>query len=698
MTPMLTKLFDDSDGFTARSYHTGLLWALEGIAWSAEYMPAAAETLIRLAEIDPGGRLSNRPSKSLADIFMPWYPQTSAPSARRVAVLRNLASRHPDHGRKLLLALLPSRMGVATETHAPRFRQWRVAPKGVPQDYWQIVDEIVSILLELLREDPADWPALVEQIPELPGPSRGRLYSELTSLSSSTTLDQPKRAAIWEALDDLARQHRAFSDAKWAMADADVDAVETIASKFTPQDPVDSSKWLFDSNMPNTGTKRGDDFSGYQVEIDTARQRAVGGIFDRLGWVGIDRLIDVASESFAIGVALADSLGDSALDAILSLLDVDKPKWVQAAMGYAIRRAGRDGLAWIDAVIPHLTGRPIAQARILRTSSSFDEVWPRVDALGPEVDRAYWAEFVPYGLGHDSQWIEKIAVQLLAHDRPGAAADLLHLYVGRTETPLRPDLIAETLEAAVNANSPEITRLAAYGIQLLLDYLRSSDFDESRLAILEWRVFPALGYGARSPILERRLARDPTFFVEILSLLYKRHDGADEPRPPSAVIQNAFHLLHEWQIVPGSNERGGAVDELQLADWIVDARRLLTAANREEIGLHQLGEVFAYSGTDPDGTWPARPVRNAIENLASASLDAGFTTGTFNKRGVTSRGLTDGGRQEYDLAQHFDLMKERLTDEWPRTGRLLRSLAESYRAQGRMEDERARQFIEGVDR
>src|SRR5258708_15449771 len=217
-------------------------------------------------------------------------------------------------------------MGVATETHAPRFRQWRVAPKGVPQDYWQIVDEIVSILLELLREDPADWPALVEQIPELPGPSRDHLYSELTSLSSSTTLDQPKRAAIWEALDDLARQHRAFSDAKWAMADADVDAVETIASKFTPQDPVDSSKWLFDSNMPNTGTKRGDDFSGYQAEIDTARKRAVGGIFDRLGWVGIDRLIDMASESFAIGVAVADSLGDSALDAILSLLDVDKPK------------------------------------------------------------------------------------------------------------------------------------------------------------------------------------------------------------------------------------------------------------------------------------------------------------------------------------------------------------------------------------
>ncbi len=33
----------------------------------------------------------------------------------------------------------------------------------------------------------------------------------------------------------------------------------------------------------------------------------------------------------------------------------------------------------------------------------------------------------------------------------------------------------------------------------------------------------------------------------------------------------------------------------------------------------------------------------------NSSLDSGFTTGTFNKRGVTTRSQTEGGRQEYEL-------------------------------------------------
>jgi hypothetical protein len=132
-------------------------------------------------------------------------------------------------------------------------------------------------------------------------------------------------------------------------------------------------------------------------------------------------------------------------------------------------------------------------------------------------------------------------------------------------------------------------------------------------------------------------------------------------------------------------------------NWLDEARRQLRAADREEIGLHQIGQVFAYSRTDPDGTWPTLPVRNAIDRIANSSLDSGFTTGTFNKRGVTTRSLTDGGRQEYELADKFDEIRNRIMDPWPRTGRLIRSIAETYRAHGRMEDEQARRIVEGLD-
>jgi hypothetical protein len=77
--PVLVALFSvGGDSLFSYSPHTGLLWALETLAWSPEYLPRAALILARLARIDPGGRTANRPQNSLRAVFLPWYPQTTA--------------------------------------------------------------------------------------------------------------------------------------------------------------------------------------------------------------------------------------------------------------------------------------------------------------------------------------------------------------------------------------------------------------------------------------------------------------------------------------------------------------------------------------------------------------------------------------------------------------------------------------------
>ena len=74
--PLLSALFSDRDAdpMFQTSYHTGLLWALERCAWSVDHFGQSTQVLARLAEIDPGGRLSNRPFNSLVMIFLPWQP------------------------------------------------------------------------------------------------------------------------------------------------------------------------------------------------------------------------------------------------------------------------------------------------------------------------------------------------------------------------------------------------------------------------------------------------------------------------------------------------------------------------------------------------------------------------------------------------------------------------------------------------
>ena len=149
--------------------------------------------------------------------------------------------------------------------------------------------------------------------------------------------------------------------------------------------------------------------------------------------------------------------------------------------------------------------------------------------------------------------------------------------------------------------------------------------------------------------------------------------------------------------MPGTNDEG-RVDSEALNRWLTEVRALLEDADRLDIGELQIGDVFAHAPSDADGTFPTRPVRDVLEAAPNDRLERGFVIGLHNKRGVTSRGLTDGGQQEYDLAERYDAWAKAVESTHPRTAGALRSVAESYREEGRRNDDEVRRYLEGLDR
>ena len=90
------KLFaDEGNGITGGNYITGLLWALESLAWSSEYLLRVVVLFGELDAHDPGGNWANRPANSLIDIFLPWKPHTTALFEKRKAAIEALISSHP---------------------------------------------------------------------------------------------------------------------------------------------------------------------------------------------------------------------------------------------------------------------------------------------------------------------------------------------------------------------------------------------------------------------------------------------------------------------------------------------------------------------------------------------------------------------------------------------------------------------------
>jgi predicted HicB family RNase H-like nuclease len=163
--PLLAGIFTDrhdAGAIGVHSPHVGLLWALENAAWSRDYFGHAVALLARLAEIDPGGRLSSRPLASLAAIFWPLRPATSVDVAGRLRALDSLRRRHKKVAWRLMLNLLPDVCTIHALTYEPQFRDWRTTrASATMMESMRFVGETVTrILVDAATTD--DWVALLD--------------------------------------------------------------------------------------------------------------------------------------------------------------------------------------------------------------------------------------------------------------------------------------------------------------------------------------------------------------------------------------------------------------------------------------------------------------------------------------------------------------------------------------------------------
>jgi hypothetical protein len=70
-------------------------------------------------------------------------------------------------------------------------------------------------------------------------------------------------------------------------------------------------------------------------------------------------------------------------------------------------------------------------------------------------------------------------------------------------------------------------------------------------------------------------------------------------------------------------------------------------------------------------------------------LNSGFSTGTFNKRGSSTRMPFEGGKRERNIAAYFHSNADKIATKWPVTSGILRNLAVGYEADAKREDDAA---------
>ena len=700
--PIQALFENDESPLGAREYLSDLLWALESLAWSRTYLSTVVDVLARLDAIDPGGQHSNRPANSLRNIFLLWSPQTNVNLDERLRMLRRLMRERKDTAWKLLISILPQSHDIAIPGAKSRWRDFSdEKPEVITYELMHRgAVEISNYLIELADHDLNKWSDLVDRLQDL-APDSSKAIDALENAAAAKN-DPESRERLRDALRKTLHHHRQFPDADWSMEEKTLNVLQSIYDGLSTDDTLGKFSWLFRPNvrLPNP-TQFG--WREEEEEITLERQRAVKSILDT---GGIDTLFDLAHAIETpghIGGALVQPEVDEATrDAVLqrSLKSTQQSERdIGYGMIYVLFQERRE--SWAQELLERAKswGSEATQT-ILAALPSTRWTWERAREAGVRIEDHYWKHMRHHWVDGDAADYEFAAKKLIAAGRAHHAVDLLGHARGKE---ISSDIIVGTLKQAVAASAkPETTNDAAmfrhYTAELIKQLDQRDDVDSDTLLQLEWLYLPLLEHSERPPkTLVRALSERPEFFVEVLRTVFQPSENNDEIEPAPEnhehaehIARRAYDLLRLWDRIPGSDD-AGQVDSEQLGKWIQKARLLTAQNHRSAIGDIKIGEMLSASQCDADGSWPLIAIRDIIEQLRSDDLERGLEVGAYNRRGVTTRGMRDGGELERNEAERYRDYARKAAIEWPRTAAVLERIASYYESEAKAQDERAEQ-------
>lgn len=708
---MFTDGDSDGFGFTTSSPHFRILNALEVLAWSPEHLLATVDVLARLTQIDPGGRYSNRPAKSLASIMCPWLPNTSADAADRLAAVRMLRQSHSSVAWTLIMSMLPSTHSVQWPSAMPRYRDWRPAKPVVAQrEFADTTTAIAGMLVEDAGEDSERWAALIERFADLPDEARRKAISAISRLAD-TGPDETFRSRIWPLLQDLVASNRRQSETNWALAETELDSLEQLQDRLCPADPAVAYGQLFSAGLLHLhSVQAAGGYEEFQAVLRPKQAEAVGAVLADGGLEAVFELAGSVDQPRQVGTALACC--NPALDKnVLGAMEDASTAVTEVALGYFGHRFAELRWEGLDGLLSENHISPKVAAEVLRAPPPVELPWTRVDAWGEEVATEYWSRVGYYDLGIPQKLSQllKVCRRLRKAGRFDLAGRLLGTgSITHGSLSEFAEEAAAWLDQWIKQPSTEADHgnVAFWGLIRLFEVLdkHRCHLGIGRVAILEWQYHPLLHYRPEfsAPNLYRELACDPELFVHLVESAFKPASVTPDKRSPLTEAQqqmalSAYQVLREWpdsQFVPALDE-GGALDADLLQNWVYNARALLTASDRSTIGDQMIGAALAATPEGPDGEWPGIAVRNLLERLQCDGVEEGFLMAVHNKRGATSRSLTEGGEQERQLAESYKDRSRRF-QEWPRTAAIFSKLARSYEHEATFHDREAETVRRGL--
>ena len=696
LTPSRAGVFD-------HPWRTGILWALERLAWHPRTFMRVVAILARLSQTTIDDNWANTPVGSLSAIFRAWIPQTAASLDDRIEALEALCERFPDVGWHICIQQFEGIQQVAFPNARPRWRNDAAAVGyGVTHKEWgEFVREAIALAVSWPTHNSTTLGDLVERIDNMPDQEKSAVWDRIDSWSRMET-DEKARAVLREKIRRMVLTRRGLL--RGLEAGQRERAAQTC-EKLASDDPIRCHAWLFAYAWVEYSADELDeehlDLEKREKQIHELRVKAMKEIWSARGIDGALALLEDCDER-TVGRYAACCAADqeAASDIIRTCLSSEAgshEKRDSFMEGFLCSVSEDTRYRAILALAK--TANADQSVRLFKSTPFRDPTWRLLDRQDKAVRHRYWGDVFPMMARFTESETTELIDRLLEAQRPRAAFFAVRSDWNKIET----SRLKRLLAAVINVNSEPVGdfKIESWHLSAALDSLDGRPgVTVEEMAQLEFVCIDALDPANRAkrgnhgiPNLERKIAGSPSFFVWLIALVYKRSDGRQDPpelrvddsRRLDALGTAAFRTLRQVARTPGT-DANGRIDVHALLQWVTEVRRLCTDYGRTEVGDDQVGQLLSRAPSEEDGLWLCRPVCEILETVASQSMADGFEVGVYNARGVVSRSLDEGGAQERELSAKYRAWAERLAIDYPYVASVLERIAQGYDRDAQRED------------
>ncbi len=687
---------------------TGLLCALEELAWNPDTFSRVVKILGQLSEVEINDNCGNTPIYSLSSILCSWMPQTAANHEMRLKAVGMLLNKHPSVGWKVCLQQFGNYgRRVGNYTYKPK---WRSDGYGFGEPFKTLepirVFEREMVKFSLSRPSyTVDMLCdLVSKLRALVPDDQARVWEIIGEWCKADPLDE-EVAKIREKIRVTFISRRGLKNANEKEQAVLTEKAKAVYAELQPKDIEHKYEWLFRQGWVDVsedellGNKK--DLHAREQLLQKLRIEALTNVMHECGIPGILSLSEKGNAKHQIGVLLGSAIltDEQIEDLILQCLRQKK--------NYLNHGGIINGVLWAldenrrNALHVNLLDK-VSEEEILHLlllSPYRSSTWKLVDQLSAKARNQYWNKVPPvYLFDSPEENIESIR-RLLGAERPRAAFASMQFNLEK----IPPSLLTQMLYAMAKNGQDKAGEylLDNYHVRHAFDLLdRNSDLTLEEKAKLEFVYVEVLTcyFGEHRqqqiPNLERYIEEHPELFVQAIVWAYKRNTPGEDPSEfritegYDHLASCGYRLLEAIKYIPGQDKATKEEQQEKLSEWVATVRRSCAELDIAQIADIWLGKLFSNASVGKDGVWPNEAVRDVMEDLQSEDISHGAHVGLYNARGVYHR--EEGGAQERKLADKYRTWAIALKFTHPFvSSSLLMSMVNTYEREAEQHDTEA---------